>query len=122
MPSSTRIIHKRGDTFSYGSDDVVLPAGETWIATAQVRDPLAPDTDPPLTILDVLLVPPVAPSVYWDLSLAAPSSETMKWPVNPNYTVPKILVCDIRFNCQSNPQISVSSTTFQILVYRDVTR
>ena len=122
MSPSAQIVHKRGDTFSYGAADVALPVGEAWTATAQVRDPLAPDGSAPLTILAVMLTGPVAPSVHWDLSLTAPPSETARWPVSPNYTTPKVLVCDVEFACQSNPQIVVSSATFQILVYRDVTR
>jgi hypothetical protein len=117
-----QISHKRGDTFSYGASDVSLPAGESWTASAHVRDPLAPDSSPPLTSLACALTPPVAPATNWDLSLYAPATDTAKWPVSPNYAVPKTLVCDVQFTCQSNPSIVVSSATLQILVFRDVTR
>ena len=42
-PPTGRISHKRGDAFRYGADHVGLPVWEAWIATAQVRAPLAPD-------------------------------------------------------------------------------
>lgn len=119
---SAQISHKRGDTFSYGANDIALPVGEAWTAAAQVRDPLAPDGNAPLTDLNVALAPPVAPSVLWDLSLSAPPTETAKWPVSANYTTPKALVCDVQFTCLSNPALVVSSSTLQILVFRDVTR
>jgi hypothetical protein len=123
MPGAfAQITHKRGDTFSYGASDVLLPSGESWIASAQVRDPLAPDSAPPLSSLTCILTPPVAPAQYWDLSLYAPATDTAKWPVNPNYAIAKTLVCDVQFTCQSDPSIVVSSATLQILIYRDVTR
>ena len=121
-PTIAQIPHKRGDTFSYGATDVALPAGESWTARAQVRDPLAPDGAAALTELAVTLTPPVAPATTWDLWLLASPADTANWPVNGNYANPKILVCDIQFSLSGNPAVVVSSATFQILVYRDVTR
>ena len=59
--------------------------------------------------------------------VSQPSAQKMSlWatgtPVNGNYANPKILVCDIQFSLSGNPAVVVSSATFQILVYRDVTR
>jgi len=121
-PTIAQIPHKRGDTFSYGATDVALPADEGWTARAQVRDPLAPDSAAALTELTVTLTPPVASATAWDLWLFASATDTANWPVNGNYANPKILVCDIQFSLSGNPAVVVSSATFQILVYRDVTR
>ena len=121
-PAIAQIPHKRGDTFSYGAADVALPAGQCWTARAQVRDPLAADGTAPLTELTVRLSPPVPPATTWDLWLFAPAAATAGWPVSGNYANPKILVCDIQFSRTDEPAVVVSSATFQILVYRDVTR
>ena len=122
MNEVTQIPIKRGDTFSFGSTELPLPTGQAWTARAQVRDPLVPDAAPPVCELSVRLTPPTPPAVLWDLWLFAPAQATVTWPVGPNYARPRVLVCDVQFTRADQPHIVVTSSTFQILVYRDVTQ
>lgn len=122
MSEPTQIPVKRGDTFSFGTASLPLPTGQTWSARAQVRDPLSPDSAPAIAELAVRLTAPVPPSTTWDMWLFAPASQTANWPVGPNYARPRVLVCDIQFTRTDEPSIVITSGTFQILVYRDVTQ
>ena len=122
MAEPTQIPIKRGDTFSFGTAGLPLPTGQSWSARAQVRDPLAADTAPPICELVVQLTPPTPPSVDWDMWLFAPASVTACWPVGSNYVRPRVLVCDVQFTRTDSPSIVITSSTFQILVYRDVTQ
>ena len=122
MSEPTQIAIKRGDTFSFGTSSLPLPIGQAWSAKAQVRDPLASDAAPAICELTVRLNPPTPPSVDWDMWLFAPASVTAHWPVGSNYVRPRVLVCDVQFTRMDSPSIVMTSSTFQILVYRDVTQ
>lgn len=122
MAEPTQIPIKRGDTFSFGTAELPLPTGQSWSGRAQVRDPLAPDTAPPICELTVRLTPPTPPAVTWDMWLFAPAASTALWPVGSNYVRPRVLVCDVQFTRTDTPSIVITSSTFQILVYRDVTQ
>lgn len=105
-PPIPSIFFTQGDTFSLGGF-ANLPAGDTWGATAELRD----NSGNLVQELTVTLQAPTPPDTSWPLLLQATAAQTDIWPLGP-------LTCDIRFQYQTTV---IHSAKFIVNVTNQIT-
>jgi hypothetical protein len=104
--------HKRGDTFQYAGY-VTLPDG-LWLGASQVRLPMKIDGAPPVAELAVTITPPTPPETVSGILLYALPDAVETWPLG-------VLVCDVQFTSDADPNSVLSTETFAFTLVKDVT-